>query len=337
MAISLQSQQPLEPKTVAAVLADIDEDRARGIARSPAIPTGFHPLDRLIDGGVRPGELILLGGVPGVGKTICALQWARQWARAGNEVIYACYEHDERILLARLLTLEASLTADDSHSHPNGRLRLLTSLISKGELTIAEAVEQEASMEDAYLSLVSYASRLWLLRASGSHTGLEELARLVDGRRERPSVLVVDYLQKVSVRPEPSDETEKVTKIAEGLKELALSHDVAVLAVVAADKQGLAAPRLRLHHLRGSSALAYEADVALILNDKFHIVSKVHLAYDSVRAESFHQFVVFSIEKNRGGPALIDLEYRKNFESFGFDPAGNHVSDRLIDERIYLE
>jgi hypothetical protein len=40
-----------------------------------------------------------------------------------------------------------------------------------------------------------------------------------------------------------------------------------------------------------------------------------------------------SIEKNRGGPNLIDLEFRKDFRHFRFDPDGGIVSEKLVDER----
>lgn len=183
----------------------------------------------------------------------------------------------------------------------------------------------------------SYTDRLWLLSASGAHTGVDELAALVDEHLPRGGLLVVDYLQKVSVRPEPPHEAEKVTRIVETLKELALTRRISVVAITAADRAALDAPRLRLHHLRGSSALAYEADVAIILSDKLQILSKVHLAYDTARAEGARNYVVFSIEKNRGGPALVDLEFRKNFAHYRFEPQGAYVRERLVDERLNVE
>src|SRR5450756_2848957 len=77
---------------------------------------------------------------------------------------------------------------------------------------------------------------------------------------------------------------------------------VPVLALVAVDKSGLeAGKRVRLRDLRGSSALAHEADVALIMNDKFDVVARHHLMYNLVNAETYREWVVFSIEKNRNG------------------------------------
>jgi replicative DNA helicase len=144
----------------------------------------------------------------------------------------------------------------------------------------------------------------------------------------------VDYLQKIAMQPEPEHETEKVTRVVEELKDFALSNDVAVVALVAADWDGLRAGRVRLHHLRGSSALAYECDVAVILNEKHTAVARTHLAYDLGRAETFKQHVVFSVEKNRGGPALVDLEFRKDFTHYRFDPRGSYMSERSVDDRL---
>ena len=71
------------------------------------IPTGFDALDQWIGGGLRPGELVLLGGAQGVGKTTLCLQLARNIAARGDaNVLYACYEHPEEYVLNRLLVQE---------------------------------------------------------------------------------------------------------------------------------------------------------------------------------------------------------------------------------------
>lgn len=66
-------------------------------------------------------------------------------------------------------------------------------------------------------------------------------------------------------------------------------------------------------------------------------MSNVHLQYDSVRAQTYRDWTVFSLEKNRGGPTLVDLEFRKDFAHYRFDPEGTFVSENLIDERVYSE
>src|ERR671911_176486 len=74
--------------------------------RHAVVPTGFDRLDDVLAGGIRQGEVVLLGGKPGVGKTVVSLQWARAMAQRGIVAVYLCYEHDEVTLLTRLLSCE---------------------------------------------------------------------------------------------------------------------------------------------------------------------------------------------------------------------------------------
>ena len=103
------------------------------------------------------------------------------------------------------------------------------------------------------------------------------------------------------------------------------------------DKSGLNVRRLRQHHLRGASGIAYEADVVLMLNEKHRAVSKIHSAYDPLRIEDFKRRVVVSVAKNRHGPADVDLEFVKDFSHYRFDPDGRHVEEQLIDDQLYPE
>jgi replicative DNA helicase len=335
----MRARSTAVPKTVAEVLRNLDAEMKAGRAAGLApLPYGFDPLDAVLGGGMRAGELVLVGGVPGVGKTIFAMQCARNLALAGRPVLYACYEHEEPVLLARLLAMELGELPHSEDDLEMEKLRLgIQDAAMRGGLGLADVLHSEDLIEQANAHLESYADRMLLIKASGAHTGVEELEQVVVDQAANRPVLFVDYLQKVSVRPEPADEAEKVTRIAEGLKDLALRHDVPIMCIAAADREGLKAKRLRLHHLRGSSALAYECDIALILNDKFSCVSKVHLAYDPVRSSTFKDYVVVSVEKNRGGPTLVDLEFRKDFSYYRFDPTGGLVAENLIDERLYTE
>lgn len=327
----MSQDNPRGPRSVTALLRDLDDRLAQGDAGDlGAYPTGFRPLDRILGGGLRPGGLTVLGGAPGVGKTIMALQWARNLARDGRPVVYACYEHEEAELLLRLLALELDPNVEDAPAD-------VTALAVAGAAAASGIVDQLSRTragKEALERLGAYADRLHLVRASGTHTGVVQLAALVESVGDPAPVLVVDYLQKVRVSREPATEAEKVTRSTEALKELALAASIPVVAVVATERAGLEVRRTRMHHFRGSSALAFEADVALVFNEKRNAVAKVHLAYDPIRAATFSDWVVVSVEKNRSGPSPVDVEFRKDFEHFRFDPAGELVTDQLVDERL---
>lgn len=339
-AIHAQSRQP---QSLAAALDGLDRALHDGAIRGrAAVATGFSPLDHMISGGLKPGELMLVGGAQGLGKTTLTLQMARNMARAGAQVLYVCYEHDEQFLLTRLLSME-SLDPRDDEDNDGIRLRdLIQQLERAAGRSVGMAALAAASVPIArsWHRVGDYAGRLHLLRGSGVYTDLEALRGYVEALRadtDAPCVLFVDYLQKVPLLPEVPNEDDRITRVVEGLKELALAVGIGVVAIVAAEKAGIQAPRLRLHHLRGSSALLYEADIILLLNDKYKIVTKNTITFNTHEAQSFRTWVVCTIEKNRAGRDAADLEFCKRFEFACFNPDGRFVGETLLDERINTE
>lgn len=324
------------PRSARDTLAGLrDDDGPAHRAVSGPLRTGFDLVDRVLDGGLRIHDLVLVGGGPGVGKTVAALQMAREAAEQGRTVIYVSFEHPPAAMLGRLLALELGEMATPDQAPELGRLRDVVIAATAGFRSLDDAIAQEPLLAAAVTRIDAYADRLLLVRGSGTHTDLSSLEGLVRAADQATGgVLFVDYLQKVAMQPEPQAEAEKVTRVVEGLKELALSNGVTVVAIAASDWDGLETGRMRLHHLRGSSALVYECDIALILNEKHQAVAREHLVYDTVRAESYKQQVVFTVEKNRGGPAMVDIEHRKDFLHYRFDPRGNYLAERLSDDRI---
>jgi replicative DNA helicase len=330
---------------VRGVLEQLDGDVRAGRANGlQGIPTGVSPLDSYLHGGLRLGELFLLGGAQGVGKSTWALQVARHVAAGGHgRVLYVCYEHSEEFLLERLIAMESALGGEDETEPISvGDLRnLLAAWAARagsetGRRNIGDLLAEIGQAQAVLQRMAAYEDRLFLVKAGALTTveAIGSLARACPG--SGPLVVIVDYLQKVSVYPDPQSEEEQVRRSVEGLKELAMSQSVAVLAVVAADAEGVKAQRMRIHHLRGDTALAYEADVVLILNDKHRAVARHHVVYQPNVAEGFHNWVVFSLEKNRGGVDGVDFELRKRFAHACFDPVGGFLSEQLVDGRLYL-
>ena len=61
----------------------------------------------------------------------------------------------------------------------------------------------------------------------------------------------MDYLQKIPIHPRVAkDEDDKSTMVAEGLKDIANTFNIPVLAVAAADRKALQGDRIRLFDLR---------------------------------------------------------------------------------------
>jgi replicative DNA helicase len=331
------------PRTAVEVLMDIRGKVASGdIADYEPVPLGMAPLDKMLGGGLRPGELMLIGGAQGTGKTTMALQMARNIASGGQaNVLYLCFEHDEAYLMNRLIAMESAL----AHlPHKTGAIKvqdvrkeILGTWMAEGAAT--PQLANNPRLRPSLDRIARYGQNLFLLRGSQTASTVDNIRRLVQQHRalsgDRRLVVFVDYMQKVPQIPEPENETEKVTYIVNGLKDIALSEDVPMVSIVAADKEGLKASRLRNFHLRGSSAINYEADIILIMNEKYHIVAKVNIEFNPYQAQRFRDWVVVSVEKNRGGQDNVDLEFEKHFEFSCFDPNGRTVQEKLIEERLY--
>ncbi len=302
--------------------------------------TGFDPLDENLTGGIRSGELVLLGGPQGLGKTTWVLQVARNIARYGRPVLFFSFEHDLQTLLIRLVALEAGLLGDPE-APDIARIRQSFEGNDGRSGALADRLGDTAGGSKALEIIQEYADRLIMHKSSGSSTDVAAITAAVERVHEDTGQLplvIVDYLQKVHVPTAQPEEAERITVVVEGLKDLALDNDLPVLAVVASDKEGLdAGKRMRVNNLRGSSALAYEADTVLLLNNKFDVVARHHLVYNLGNAERYKQWAILSIEKNRSGLAGVDMEFHKRFEQSRFETEGRIVTEQLIDERVFVE
>lgn len=325
-------------QTLAEVLSEADDGLRQG--RSPAAevwPTGFDALDRALSGGFRSGELILVAGAQGQGKTTFVVQALRAAARAGRHAVLFSYEHESGTLLERLLALEAAELAESPGLAPgvHGIRRALEEQQGTSS-SMRAAMSQLPYGPDALSAIEEYSDRL-SVHESNPGTDLAAIEAIITeltAATGEPPVVAIDYLQKIPV-PVPGGEDERITIIAEALKDIALDARCPIVAVSAAETESLASGyRMRAHNLRGASSLAYEADIILVLSGKDDIVSREHLVYDLSRIQQYRGWSVFSVEKNRHGADHVDLEFPKDFANGRYAPGGGIVQERLIEERV---
>lgn len=314
--------------------------RAGAQAAARVWPTGFEILDANLTGGFRSGELVLIAGPQGLGKTTFAMQIGRNVARSGRAVLVFSYEHDLQTLLIRLVSLEAGLLGGPDAPTLN-RVRQTFEAADGLTGSLSERLADTDGGAKALEVVQEYADRFLMHRSTGSSTGLAEIRAALTKAREDTGLaplVIVDYLQKVHLPGNVYEEDERVTLVVEGLKDMALEEDVPIFAIVAADKEGITSgKRMRVNNMRGSTALAYEADTVLMLNNKYDVVARHHLVFDTGNVERFKHWAVLSIEKNRSGLTGVDMEFPKRFEQSRFDTQGQLVREKLVDERVFTE
>lgn len=87
--------------------------RSDGTRPTDTIPTGFPSVDQLLAGGMRCGDLIVLGGDVSSGKSALALAIALRAALAGVPAVFFTGEATTDRVLERMLALEGRARIDD--------------------------------------------------------------------------------------------------------------------------------------------------------------------------------------------------------------------------------
>ena len=173
------------------------------------VPTGFQSIDRLLGGGLRRRDLIVLGGDVGVGKSSLALGLAMRVARQGLGVALLSGEMDAERLMERALALEGRVSVD--------------------ELRSADLSDQmRAGIGAAAVRLRDLPLALLPLAAPDLDAALARLDDL-----EHLALVILDYLQLV---PAPAGHTagaqdEEMAAVLRRLKAVALERQVALLVV----------------------------------------------------------------------------------------------------------
>src|SRR6266481_2996294 len=95
----------------------VDQQRP-GEVPGDTVPTGFPSIDRILGGGLRRRDLVVLGGDIGAGKSALALGLALRVAQQGLGVAFFSGEMDEERLMERALAIEGRVAIDELRLAP---------------------------------------------------------------------------------------------------------------------------------------------------------------------------------------------------------------------------
>ena len=215
------------------------EDQSSKDSRKAGLSTGLEALDKVVRG-LKSGNLIVIGGGTGAGKSVLSLQMASQVIKAGYPVLIYTLELGADEVIQRLVSCYGKIGMDnlnDIRRAPEGiknRIKEVTQEISEKNILIDDtagiSIDRICNNAEIY------------------------------GESEQVGLVLVDYIQLVSSeRAGNQSRAEEVASISKRLKQLAKKLKCPVITPSQLNDQG---------RLRESRAIGQDADIVLnIIND----------------------------------------------------------------------
>jgi replicative DNA helicase len=202
--------------------------------------TGWRYLDKYI-GGYNEGDLIVIAGRPGMGKTAIALTLTKDFAKHNYKALFLSLEMSNDQLAKRYISLIGDI---ENWKIRNGRLQQIEIdkvINSANNQTIEFYIDDDV---DTSIAQIKAKAKL-----HKSRKGLD--------------LLVIDYIQLV--KGTKANREQEIAEISRGLKLLAkeLKMTVIVLAQLSRKSEERADKRPLLSDLRESGAIEQDADIVM--------------------------------------------------------------------------
>ena len=271
-----------------ATLAQIEE-LVRNKGSINGVPTGFALLDRLLTG-LHPGELVLVGARPSMGKTSFAMNIASYAAHYGKSVAVFSLEMPKEQLAMRMLC---------------GDARVNMQRIRSGALT-------DKDWERLASALSPLSETKMYLDDSSSLTPAQLRSRCRRLMMERGlDLIVLDYMQLMTADGRVENRQLEVSEISRKLKGIALELKVPLLACAQLSRANVkrtGSIRPVLSDLRDSGSIEQDADVVMFLHRPYYYNKEEGI--DPSEAEVI-------VAKQRNGPLnTILLNWNEDFTLF---------------------
>ena len=226
---------------------------------APGISYGIPSLDRVTKG-IQPGQLVVLAGRPGMGKSTVALHFAVTAAKQGWGVGYFSLEMDPQELAQRAMS---ALAYDNGH-------RVSYQMIAAArELTDTDMVALD-NAERGFRRMPLMIDGTPGITVSQVAARARRLRTKLDGRKVQLGLLVIDHLGLVrSSDRYRGNRVQEISEITAALKTLARESGVGIVLCSQLNRGVESRPipdrRPTLSDLRDSGSIEQDADVVMSL------------------------------------------------------------------------
>jgi replicative DNA helicase len=243
--------------------------------------------------GFYPGDLIVIGARPSMGKTSLGLNIAINVARAGTGVLFISLEMAAQQIQDRALCTLAGLCFSDIRHNPTlsgGDRRML--------LDTAEKYERD---------------RLPLFITTAGQTPAQQMVLLKQYRQiHQIGLVVIDYLQLMTADQPQQDQWHIGAQVSRDLKRMAQAEQIPVIVAsqLSPESEGRKSTRPHLSDLRDAGSIDQDADVIMLLFREDYY-RRQDLSYGTTET------CEIDIAKQRNGPTgVVKLTFDKQTMTF---------------------
>jgi len=256
---------------------------ARAVGTSEAWPTGLADLDEYLEGGLRPGELVIVGARPSMGKTALGMTIASHMA-ANRPVA--------------MLSMEMSCM--DVFDR-------LTAMLGNVSMSAVKRPTKGAGLQwDRVMEGVDKAKSLRFQISDQGGLNLHQVRQKARNAKRLfgLDVLVIDYIGLMTGLDPRATRNAQLGEISRGLKTLAKELQICVVCLAQLNRKSEDRPEQmpQMSDLRDSGEIEQDADVILFI--KRPIMANPELG------DEWRYYAKLSIAKNRQGRCgVLDLSY----------------------------
>lgn len=266
-----------------------------GNAEHTGVPTGFRPLDTILNGGLQRSDLIILAARPSMGKTALALSITLNAAmKFQKPVAFFSLEMNSVQLVIRMLSSITMLNIKNLFPHK----------IKDEMQNVVRGISNLSSLpiyfdDSPSLSIMEMRSKCRRLK---SERNIE--------------LIVVDYLQLIQSIKAESRERE-ISIISATLKQIARELDVPVLALAQLNRSvetRTGKDKIpMLSDLRESGSIEQDADVVMFIHrPEYYEKNK-----DKVKENNWGNLAQIHVSKHRNGATgVVDLSFIPEYVKF---------------------
>jgi replicative DNA helicase len=272
----------------------------------PSISSGLIQLDNLI-GGFANGELIIIGGRPGMGKTALCVHIVGHAAEAGYNILNFALEMTPKQNSSRFASMISRKYCQSGVSYKNlfeGKHKVSNDLVEPIRQKVKEIKLQIKHSHKSPFTvdgIINYAEQ-------HSHTLKRENKRL--------DMIVIDYLQIISMGNKRDAHLE-IGDVTGKLKQLAKKLNIPVILLSQLNRESekektITSKRPSLTHLRQSGKIEEDADKVLLPFRPSYYEKNIHIS----RREWDDDYMEIIVAKNRmgdGGTAQLKAEMSTNY------------------------